>query len=101
MRGGREQIIITEIPYDVNKSNLVSKMHDIRINKKIDGIADVRDETDRTGLRIVVELRKNVNAEGILTYLLKKDRKSTRLNSSHVASSYAVFCLKKKKKKKK
>ncbi|HLR88380.1 MAG TPA: DNA topoisomerase IV subunit A [Atopostipes sp.] len=71
MRGGREQIIITEIPYDVNKSNLVSKMHDIRINKKIDGIADVRDETDRTGLRIVVELRKNVNAEGILTYLLK------------------------------
>lgn len=71
MRGGREQIVITEIPYDVNKSNLVSKMHDIRINKKIDGIADVRDETDRTGLRIVVELRKNVNAEGILTYLLK------------------------------
>lgn len=71
MRGGREQIVITEIPYDVNKSNLVSKLHDIRINKKIDGIADVRDETDRTGLRIVVELRKNVNAEGILTYLLK------------------------------
>lgn len=71
MRGGREQIVITEIPYDVNKSNLVSKLHDIRINKKIDGIADVRDETDREGLRIVVELRKNVNAEGILTYLLK------------------------------
>ena len=71
MRGGREQIVITEIPYDVNKSNLVSKIHDIRINKKIDGIADVRDETDRAGLRIVIELRKNVNAEGVLTYLLK------------------------------
>ena len=71
MRGGREQIVITEIPYDVNKSTLYSKMHDIRINKKIDGIADVRDETDRDGLRIVVELKKNVNAEGILTYLLK------------------------------
>src|SRR5699024_8355499 len=55
IRGGREQIVITEIPYDVNKSNLVSKIHDIRINKKIDGIADVRDETDRAGLRIVVE----------------------------------------------
>ncbi|SHE79789.1 topoisomerase-4 subunit A [Atopostipes suicloacalis DSM 15692] len=71
MRGGREQIVITEIPYDVNKSSLVSKIHDIRINKKIDGIADVRDETDRAGLRIVVELRKSVNAEGVLTYLLK------------------------------
>ncbi|HIZ71467.1 MAG TPA: DNA topoisomerase IV subunit A, partial [Candidatus Atopostipes pullistercoris] len=71
IRGGREQIVITEIPYDVNKSNLVSKIHDIRINKKIDGIADVRDETDRAGLRIVVELKKDVNAEGVLTYLLK------------------------------
>ncbi len=71
MRGGREQIVITEIPYDVNKSTLVQKMNDVRLMKKIDGIADVRDETDRTGLRIVVELRKNANAEGILTYLLK------------------------------
>lgn len=71
IRGGREQIVVTEIPYDVNKSTLVRKMHDIRINKSIDGIADVRDETDREGLRIVIELRKNVNAEGILTYLLK------------------------------
>lgn len=71
MRGGREQIVVTEIPYDVNKSNLVQKMNDIRLMKKIDGIADVRDESDRTGLRIVVELRKNANAEGILTYLLK------------------------------
>ncbi len=71
MRGGREQIVVTEIPYDVNKSNLVQKMNDIRLMKKIDGIADVRDETDRSGLRIVVELRKDANAEGILTYLLK------------------------------
>lgn len=71
MRGGREQIVVTEIPYDVNKSKMVQKMDDIRIMKKIDGIADVRDESDRDGLRIVVELRKNANAEGILTYLLK------------------------------
>lgn len=71
MRSGREQIIITEIPYDVNKSNLVRKIDDVRIMKKIDGIADVRDETDRDGLRIVVELRKNTKARGILTYLLK------------------------------
>ena len=71
IRGGREQIVVTEIPYDVNKSNLYRQMHDIRINKKIDGIADVRDETDRDGLRMVIELRKNVNADGILTYFLK------------------------------
>lgn len=71
MRGGREQIVVTEIPYEVNKALLVRKMNDIRINKRIDGIADVRDESDRDGLRIVIELRKNVNAEGVLTYLLK------------------------------
>jgi len=71
IRGGKNQIVITEIPYEVNKSNLVRKMDEIRINKKIDGIADVRDETDRTGLRIVVELKKDAQSEGILTYLLK------------------------------
>lgn len=71
MRSGREQIIITEIPYEVNKSNLVRKIDDVRIMKKIDGIADVRDETDRDGLRIVIELRKNTEGKGILTYLLK------------------------------
>lgn len=71
MRGGREQIVITEIPYDVNKSVMVRKIDDIRIMKKIDGIADVRDESDRDGLRIVIELRKDANAEGILTYILK------------------------------
>lgn len=71
IRGGREQIVVTEIPYDVNKSNLYRQMNDIRINKKIDGIAHVRDESDRDGLRMVIELRKNVNADGILTYFLK------------------------------
>lgn len=106
MRGGREQIVITEIPYDVNKSTLVSKMHDIRINKKIDGIADVRDETDRSGLRIVVELRKNVNAQGILTYLLKNtdlqisynynviaidDKQPKQLGLKDILSSYLDF----------
>lgn len=71
VRGGRQQIVITEIPYEVNKANLVRGMDDIRINKRIDGIAEVRDESDRSGLRIVVELKKESNAEGILTYLLK------------------------------
>lgn len=49
----------------------MKKMDEIRLNKKVDGIAEVRDESDRTGLQIVVELKKDVNAEGILNYLLK------------------------------
>lgn len=58
VRGGKQQIVITEIPYEVNKANLVKKMDELRLDKKLDGIAEVRDETDRTGLRIVVELKK-------------------------------------------
>jgi len=85
IRGGREQIVITEIPYDVNKAKLVSKMHDIRINKKIDGIAQVRDETDRTGLRIVVELKKKANADGILTYFLKNTDLQVSYNYNVIA----------------
>lgn len=106
IRGGREQIVITEIPYEVNKATLVRKMHDIRINKHIEGIADVRDETDREGLRIVVELRKNVNAEGVLTYLLKNtdlqvsynynvvvidDKQPKQLGLKEILTSYLTF----------
>ncbi|BBP89747.1 hypothetical protein BsIDN1_33650 [Bacillus safensis] len=58
IRGGRQQIVITEIPYEVNKANLVKKMDEFRIERKVEGISEVRDETDRTGLRIVVELKK-------------------------------------------
>lgn len=68
---GKEQIVITEIPFDVNKSNLVKKMEDIRIDKKVEGISDVRDESDREGLRIVVELKKDASKELVLNYLLK------------------------------
>ncbi len=58
MKGNKQQIVITEIPYEVNKATLVKKMDEIRLNKKIDGITEVRDESDRTGLQIVVELKK-------------------------------------------
>ncbi len=68
---GKLQIIIDEIPYEVNKTNLVKKMDDIRIDKKIDGIADVRDESDQEGLRIVVDIKKEANSDLILNYLLK------------------------------
>ena len=71
IKGGKSQIIISEIPYEINKALLVKKIDEIRLNKKIDGIAEVRDESDRTGLQIVVELKKEANAEGILNYLLK------------------------------
>lgn len=68
---GKEQIIISEIPFDVNKQNLVSKIEGIRIDKKIDGIAEVRDETDREGLRIVIDLKNGANKDLVLMYLLK------------------------------
>ncbi|MFL2106219.1 DNA topoisomerase IV subunit A [Desemzia sp. FAM 23991] len=85
LRGGKQQITISEIPYEVNKANLVRKMDEIRLNKRIEGIAEVRDETDREGLRIVVELRKEANAEGILTYLLKNTDLQVNYNFNMVA----------------
>ncbi len=66
---GKEQIIISEIPFEVNKSSLVNKMDSIRIDKKIDGMLEVRDESDREGLRIVVDLKAGANKEAILNYL--------------------------------
>ncbi|GAA3324031.1 hypothetical protein GCM10020331_050270 [Ectobacillus funiculus] len=72
MRSGKQQIVVTEIPYEVNKANLVKKMDDLRIEKKLDGISEVRDETDRTGLRIVIELKKDANAEGIFKLSVQK-----------------------------
>lgn len=71
MRGRREQIVIYEIPYEVNKANLVRKIDEISIDRKVEGISEVRDETDRTGLRIVIELRQNADSQGILNYLYK------------------------------
>lgn len=72
MKGGRQQIVITEIPYQVVKSRLVTAMENIRIEKKVEGIAEVRDESGRNGLRIVVELKKEADAQGILAFLFKK-----------------------------
>lgn len=66
-----QQIVITEIPYEVVKSNMVKKIDDIRLNKKIDGILDVRDESDRNGLRVVVDVKKDANTQLILNYLYK------------------------------
>ncbi|HAQ1254410.1 TPA: DNA topoisomerase IV subunit A, partial [Enterococcus faecium] len=85
MKGNKQQIVITEIPYEVNKATLVKKMDEIRLNKKIDGIAEVRDESDRTGLQIVVELKKDANAQGILNYLFKNTELQINYNFNMVA----------------
>ncbi len=82
---GKEQIIITEIPFDVNKAALVQKIDSLRIDKKIDGIAEVRDETDREGLRIAIDLKSGANKEFILNYLLKNTDLQISYNYNMVA----------------
>lgn len=71
MRGDREKIVIHEIPYEVNKANMVKKMDELKFDRKVEGIAEVRDETDRTGMRIVIELKKGTDSQGILNFLYK------------------------------
>ncbi len=69
--GSKKKIVITEIPYEVNKANLVHKIEEIRIEKKIDGILEVRDESDRNGLQISIDIKKEANEKLIINYLLK------------------------------
>ncbi|MFH5811439.1 DNA topoisomerase IV subunit A [Companilactobacillus sp. FL22-1] len=85
IRGHKSQIVITEIPYEVNKAQLVKKMDEIRVLKKVDGIAEVRDESDRQGLSIVVELKRDVDAQGILNYLFKNTDLQISYNFNMVA----------------
>jgi topoisomerase-4 subunit A len=82
---GKEQIIITEIPFEVNKASLVNKIDGIRIDKKIDGISEVRDETDREGLRIAIDLKSGANKEVVLNYLLKNTELQISYNYNMVA----------------
>ena len=82
---GKEQIVIDEIPFDVNKAMLVQKMDAIRIDKKLDGLAEVRDESDREGLRIVIDLKPNANKDVIINYLLKNTELQTTFNYNMVA----------------
>lgn len=87
LRNGRKQLIITEIPYEVNKSSLVKRIDELRAYKKVDGIVEVRDETDRTGLRIAIELKKDVNSESIKNYLYKNSDLQISYNFNMVAIS--------------
>ena len=71
MSGGRSRIVVTEIPYMVNKAKLVEKIAELVHDKRLDGISDIRDESDRNGMRIVIELKKDVYPQVVLNYLYK------------------------------
>lgn len=85
LKGGKEQIVITEIPYEVNKATLVKDIDKIRVNNKVAGIAEVRDESDRDGLRIAIELKKDANTDLILNYLFKYTDLQVNYNFNMVA----------------
>ncbi|MBI3314781.1 MAG: DNA gyrase subunit A, partial [Candidatus Omnitrophica bacterium] len=70
-KGNKETIIIDEVPYQVNKANLIAAIADLVQNKQVDGITDIRDESDKEGIRVVIELRRDVNPDIILNYLYK------------------------------
>lgn len=85
LKGGKKQIVATEIPYEVNKAVLVKKLDDVRVNNKVPGIAEVRDESDRDGLRIAIELKKDADEETILNYLFKYTDLQVNYNFNMVA----------------
>ena len=85
LKGGKKQIIVTEIPYEVNKAVLVKRIDDVRVNNKVPGIAEVRDESDRDGLRIAIELKKDADEQTILNYLFKYTDLQINYNFNMVA----------------
>ncbi|WP_195863647.1 DNA topoisomerase IV subunit A [Aerococcus urinae] len=85
LKAGRKQIVITELPFEVNKADLVRKMDELRLNRSIDGVLEVRDESDRSGLRIIVELKKDADAGQILQYYFKHTNLQINYNFNMVA----------------
>lgn len=77
MSNGRQRIIITELPYQVNKANLISKIAELHRDKTVEGISDLRDESDRSGMRIVIELRRDANARVVLNRLYRHTQLET------------------------
>jgi DNA gyrase subunit A len=84
IKGGREAIIVNEIPYQVNKANLITSIANLVKDKKIDGISDLRDESNRDGIRIVIEVRRDANTQIVLNQLY---------NHTHMQSSFGVIML--------
>ena len=96
-KNGKDFIIITEIPYQVNKANLVTAIADLVQNKSVEGITDIRDESDKDGIRVVIELRRDVEAQIVLNYLFKHTQLETTfgiINLALVNSSPRVLNLK-------
>ncbi|QRI65031.1 DNA gyrase subunit A [Shinella sp. PSBB067] len=85
MRGDREQIIITEVPFQVNKATMIEKMAELVRDKRIEGISDLRDESDRQGYRVVIELKRDANAEVILNQLYRYTPLQTSFGCNMVA----------------
>jgi DNA gyrase subunit A len=83
-KNGKEAIIVNEIPYQVNKANLIASIADLVKDKKIDGISDLRDESDRDGIRIVIELKRDINAQVVLNQLYRH---------TQMQSSFGVIML--------
>jgi len=84
-KGGKYQIVITEIPYQVNKAHLVAKIAQLAKDKKLDGISDLRDESDRHGVRVVVELKRDAKPKAVLNNIFKKTELQTTFPANFVA----------------
>lgn len=85
MASGKKQIIVKEIPYQVNKTNLIERIADLVKEKRVEGITDLRDESNRNGMRIVIELRRDANAEVVVNNLLKNTSLQTTYNVNMIA----------------
>ena len=85
VRGGRERILITELPYQVNKAHLVEKIAQLVREKRVEGISDIRDESDRQGMRVVIELRRDAQANVVLNNLMKHTALRSSFNSIMLA----------------
>ncbi|MGB6119100.1 MAG: DNA gyrase subunit A, partial [Mesorhizobium sp.] len=85
MRGDREMIVVTEVPFQVNKSAMIEKMAELVKDKRVEGISDIRDESDRQGYRVVIELKKDANADVILNQLFKFTPLQTSFGANMVA----------------
>ncbi|MFC6253376.1 DNA topoisomerase IV subunit A [Secundilactobacillus hailunensis] len=88
LRGNKQLIRVSEIPYEVNKAVLVKRIDELRLLKKVDGISEVRDESDRDGLSIAIELKRDVDAQGILNYLFKNTDLQVTYNFNMVAITH-------------
>ncbi len=84
-KGNRDSIIISELPYQVNKANLIENIADLVQNKSVDGITDIRDESDKDGIRVVIELRRDVEPQIVLNYLYKHTQLETTFGIINLA----------------